>query len=113
MAQEQFSWAQETVVTEKPGSWFGVFSGKHVIAQTKPEVNRDVTAECVLDLAYEIEHPLTLTRVFESKNHISYEQDILLGGVWERALFLPEDKTYLSFNKGNGPLSINYLNNME
>ena len=65
--KENFPEPANVVVTEVPGSWFGIFSGKSVFAETDPIVDRNVIAESVLDLAYELEHPLTLIRAYESK----------------------------------------------
>lgn len=92
------------VVTEKPGSWFGIFSGKYTIAQTDLAVDRIVVAECVLDMAYEIEHPLTLTRVYDSKDDISMETYVLVNGIWKRSMSLSEADSYVSFYDANNDL---------
>ena len=71
------------VVTEVPGFWFRIFSGKNVIAQTSPTVERNLVAESVLDLVYEIEHPLTLVRAYDmTKGDVSDENYVSMNDVW-------------------------------
>ncbi|MCW3997471.1 MAG: hypothetical protein NWF10_02760 [Candidatus Bathyarchaeota archaeon] len=89
------------VVTEVPGSWFGVFSEKSVFAETDPIVERNVIAESVLDLAYELEHPLTLVRTYESKGAISSETYISINSVWKRVAYSSGAGDFLSY-KING-----------
>src|SRR4030066_1164694 len=79
------------VVTKVPGSWFGVFSGKDVIAKTDPSIDRIVAAESVLELSYELEHPLTLVRAFESRGDISDENQVSISGVWKRVSYSSGD----------------------
>ena len=63
-----------TVVdTEIPGFWFSDFSGKNVIAQTDPTVQRNEIAESVLSLSYEIQDPQNLMRAYEAKGDITDE----------------------------------------
>ena len=87
------------VVTEIPGSWFGVFSGKSIIAQTNPIIERNIVAESVLDLSYELEHPLTLVRAYESKGGISDENYVSINNVWNKASYSSGDGDFLSFRK--------------
>jgi hypothetical protein len=87
------------VVTEVPGSWFGVFSGKDVIAQTDPIIDRTVAAESVLDLSYELEHPLTLVRAYESKGAISDENYISINNVWEKVTYSSAAGDFLSYSE--------------
>ena len=72
------------VATEIPGFWFQEFSGKNVIAQTDPTVQRNEIAESVLSLSYEIEHPQTLFRAYEAKGDIADETYISIDQVWNR-----------------------------
>ena len=92
------------VVSEKPGEWFGVYSGKYVVAETNPIVDWNVVAESVLDLSYDIEHPITMVRAYESKDNISAENYISVNGVWTPVSYLSEDTSYVSFREGNGTL---------
>jgi hypothetical protein len=92
------------VVSEKPGEWFGVYSGKYVVAETNPIVDWNVVAESVLDLSYDIEHPITMVRAYESKGNISAENYISVNGVWTPVSYLSEDTSYVSFREGNGTL---------
>ena len=86
-------------VTEKPGSWFGVYSGKSVVAETNPVVEWNIAAESILDLAYEIEHPLTLVRGYVAKGYTSNENYVSMSGVWHKVSSLSEQGVFLSFNK--------------
>ena len=72
------------VATEIPGFWFQEFSGKNVIAQTDPTVQRNEIAESVLSLSYEIEQPQTLIRAYQANGDISDETYISIDQVWNR-----------------------------
>jgi len=76
------------VVTEVPGFWFQEFSGKSVIAQTDPIVQRNEIAESVLSLSYEVEHPNTLIRAYEAKGDIAEETYVSIDQVWSRVSFV-------------------------
>ena len=89
----------KVVVTAKPGAWFGVFSGKTVILETEPPSVRNPIAETVLDLCYEIEHPLTLVRVYEAKGAISNEKYVSINNFWERVSIFSLEDAYVSFHK--------------
>jgi hypothetical protein len=91
----------KVVVTEKPGHWFSVYSGKNVIAETDPVVEWNVNASSVLDLSYELEHPLTMVRAYEAKGNISDENYVSINMAWRRVTFSPEDNAYLSFRDEN------------
>ena len=84
------------VVTEIPGFWFQEFSGKNVIAQTDPTVQRNEIAESVLSLSYEIEHPQTLIRAYEAKGDIADETYVSIDQVWNR----------ISYSSGTRRLSL-------
>jgi hypothetical protein len=86
-------------VTEKPGSWFGIYSGKFVIAETNPVVEWNTAAESILDLSYEIAHPLTLVRGYMAKGYTSDENYVSMSGVWRRASSLSEQGVFLSFDE--------------
>lgn len=85
------------VVTEVPGSWFALFSGKSIIAETDPIVDRNVIATSVLDLSYEFEHPLTLIRAYESKGAISDEDYVSINSVWKRVVYSSAEGEFLSY----------------
>jgi hypothetical protein len=77
-----------TVVdTEIPGFWFQEFSGKTVIAQTDPAVQRTEMAESVLSLSYELETPQTLLTAYQAKGDTSDELYVSLDQVWNRISF--------------------------
>lgn len=86
-------------VTEKPGSWFAVYSGMPVIAETNPVVEWNLIAESILDLSYEIEHPLTLVRGYVAKGYTSDDAYVSMSGVWQRVSHLDEQGVFLSFTE--------------
>jgi len=99
------------VVTEVPGSWFGVYSGKSIFAETDPIVDRNVIAESVLELAYELEHPLTLVRTYESKGAISGENYVSINSVWKRVSYSSGAGDFLSY-KINGEEHVSELHRL-
>jgi hypothetical protein len=89
------------VVTDIPGFWFTLFSGKTVIAQTNPVIERNLISESVLDLAYELEQPLTLVRAYEVKGGISDEYYVSINGVWNKVSYSSGDGDFVSY-RDNG-----------
>jgi hypothetical protein len=108
--RDNFPDAQTIVVTEKPGSWFGAYSGKMVIAETDPTVQWNAVAESVLDMSYEIQHPLTMVKAFEAKDLISDEIYVSINNVWKRVSLLSEQEVSLSFSQNNVAYSFNLSN---
>ena len=92
------------VVSQNPGHWFWVYSGLNVIAETDPIVEWNSNATCVLDMSYELQHQLTMTRVYEAKSNISYENYISINDVWKRATFSLENNAFVSYRDQNGSL---------
>lgn len=88
--------ATKVVVMQQPGQWFGIFADKTVIAQTDPIVEWMVNAESVLDLSYEMQHPLTMVRVYETKGNFT-EWYISANMVWTRLVYLDSATTLISF----------------
>jgi hypothetical protein len=97
--RDNFPNAGTTVVTQKPGSWFGVYSGRYVIAATDPVIDRNVAAESVLDLSYEIEHPITLVRAYEAKGDISDGTYVSINNLWRRVSYLAKQGVFLSYRE--------------
>jgi hypothetical protein len=89
------------VVTEIPGFWFRLFSGKTVIAETNPIIERNVVSESVLELSYELEHPQTLIRAYEAKGDISDENYVSINHVWNRVSYSSGDGNFISY-RANG-----------
>jgi hypothetical protein len=85
------------VVTDIPGFWFRLFSGKPVIAATDPVIQRNEISASVLDLSYEFEHPLTIVRVYEAKGAILDENYVSINHVWNRVSFSSGDGAYISY----------------
>ena len=85
------------VATEIPGFWFQEFSGKNVIAQTDPAVQRNEIAESVLSLSYEIEHPQTLIRAYEARGDIAEETYVSMDQVWKRISYASGTGNFLSY----------------
>lgn len=93
-----YSCKSSIVVTEKPGLFFGLFSDKKAFMETNPVVERAALAETVLSLAYEIENPVTLYRVYEGR--MPYELDrfnVLEHNVWRRVSFMYDQESELSY----------------
>ncbi len=98
------NFADETtvVVTEVPGFWFRLYSGKTVIAETDQVVERNAIAASVLDLAYEIEHPLTLVRAYDmTKGDIADENYVSINDVWYKVSYSAADGNFISY-RANG-----------
>ncbi|MBX5320461.1 MAG: hypothetical protein ACQXXG_00515 [Candidatus Bathyarchaeia archaeon] len=88
------------IVAEKPGSFFEMISSKSTIIETNPLIQREAAAETVLNLAYEIEQPFTLFRVYEIRMPYELDQyNVLIHNVWKRAAFLFDEETFLSYTK--------------
>ena len=87
------------VVTEIPGFWFSTFSGKNIIAQTDPTVQRTEIAESVLSLSYEIQDPQNLLRAYEAKGAITDENYVSIDQVWYRVSYSSVDGDFLSFTQ--------------
>jgi hypothetical protein len=86
------------VVTEVPGYWFSLFSGKNIIAETDPIVERNAISEAVLSLSYEIEHPLTLVKAYDmTKGDISDENYVSINDVWSRVAYSAGDGSFISY----------------
>jgi hypothetical protein len=95
--QNNFPENATVVVTEVPGFWFRLFSNKTVIAETDPIVERNAIAASVLELAYEIQNPLTLVRVYGmTKGGIS-ENYVSINDVWNRVSFLSGEGNFISY----------------
>jgi hypothetical protein len=91
----------EVVVSQRPGHWFWAFSGLNVSAETDPVVNWNTNAECVLDLSYELVHPLTMVRVYDAKTGVSDESYVQMNMVWRRIANSPLDETFFTYQDQN------------
>jgi hypothetical protein len=90
------------VVTEVPGFWFRLFSGKTVIAETDPIIERNTIAASVLELTYELEHPLTLVRAYDmTKGHVADENYVSLNDVWYKVSYSAADGNKILY-RANG-----------
>jgi hypothetical protein len=99
------------VVTEVPGFWFRIFSGKNVTAATDPVVERNVVSEAVLDLSYELEHPLTLVRAYDmTKGDVSDENYVSINDVWHMVSYSAADGNKILY-RANGTNKEIYLSN--
>jgi len=85
------------VVTEIPGFWFSTFSGKNVIAQTDPTVQRTEIAESVLSLSYEIQDPQNLLRAYQAKGLVTDENYVSINQVWYQVSVSKSDGDFISF----------------
>jgi hypothetical protein len=78
-----------------------------VIAATDPIIDRNVVAETVLDLSYEMEQPLTMVRAYEAKGYISDENHVSINDVWRRVSYVSEQGVFLNFSKNGVYYSFN------
>ncbi len=91
------------VVTQQPGHWFGVYSGKPLIAQTDEHVEWNINAESVLALSYEMQSPVTMLRAYEEKaGDISYQNYIYENMAWKPLSHFDESIASLLFYDQNG-----------
>jgi hypothetical protein len=104
LSQNNVDPSLKLVVSQNPGHWFWVYSGLNVFAETDPIVQWNYNASCVLDMSYELQHPLTMTRVYEAKSNISDENYVSINDVWKRATFFPEELAFVSYRDQNGTL---------
>jgi hypothetical protein len=96
--RNNFPYETTVVVTEVPGFWFRLFSGKTVIAETDPIIERNTVAASVLELAYEIEHPLTLVRAYDmTKGDVSDENYVSMNDVWRMVSYSAADGNFISY----------------
>jgi hypothetical protein len=86
------------VVTEVPGFWFRIFSGKTVIAETDPIIQRNEVAESVLELSYELEQPLTLIKAYQAKGGVSDENYVSINQVWNQVSSTGGDGNFISYD---------------
>ncbi len=90
------------VVTEVPGFWFRLYSGKTIIAETDPIIERNAIAAAVLELAYELEHPLTLVRAYDmTKGAVADENYVSINDVWYKVSYSAADGNQISY-RANG-----------
>jgi len=99
--KQNYPGTSTVVVTQKPGLWFGMYSGIMVIAQTDPVIERNDIAESVLDMTHEIEQPMTLVRALEARDVVSDEMCVSLDSVWKRVSYISEQEVNVSFTQNN------------
>jgi hypothetical protein len=87
------------VVTKVPGFWFQEFSGKNVTAETDQTVQYMDSAEAVLTLAYELEHPQTMLKTYQAKGDTLDEYYVNMSGVLERTAFSSSSGDYFAYNQ--------------
>jgi hypothetical protein len=109
---ENYPGEATTVVTEVPGTWFQVFSGKNVTAATDPLFERNLMAEAVLNLAYELQSPQTLLTGFGAKGDFTDETSVKINDLWEKVSFSSAAGDFLSYNDENGSYSYKNLSSL-
>jgi hypothetical protein len=97
------------VVTQIPGFWFSIFSGKTVIAQTIATEGTNEIAQSVLSLSYEIQGPQTLVKAYLANGDINEENYVSINQVWYRVSYSSTAGDFISFTENgtnyNFPLS--------
>ena len=95
------------VVSEKPGTWFHVISDHKTIEETNPLFGRNVVAEAVLYLFYEMENTLTLTREYTSGDSISGQvMYVSVYNAWTKALSIPDNYVYVNYTDIHGKSAV-------
>jgi len=85
------------VVSEKPGTWLGVISDHKTVEETNPLLGRNVVAEAVLYLFYEMENTRVLTREYTSGDSISGQvMYVSVYNIWTKVLSIPDDYVYVN-----------------
>jgi hypothetical protein len=110
--KNNFPYETTVVVTEVPGDWFRIFSGKDVNAAANPIIERKVVSEVVLELAYELENPQTLIRAYEAKGEVTDENYVSINHVWNKVSSARADGNFITYS-ANGvekKLSLSSLN---
>ncbi len=94
------NYPEETNVTctEVPGFWFQEFSGKNVIAQTDPTVQRMEIAEAVLTLSYELEHSQTMLKAYQAKGDTLDENYVSIDQIWSRVFSTSGTGDFLTYH---------------
>jgi len=109
--KEAFPYEAKVAVSEKPGLFFGIVSQKSTVMELNPIVQRAANVEVMLNLAYELEHPLTLFRVYEDPMPYELEQyNVLIHGVWCRVAFLFDEETSICYSKDGKIFSVKISN---
>jgi len=107
LLSKTFQSEAKVVVSEKPGLFFGVVSGKPTIMEVNPNVGREADAEVILSMAYELEHPATLFRAYKAPMRYELDQyNVLVHGIWWRVAFLFDEETLICYSKGGKICSI-------
>jgi len=87
------------VVSEKPGTWLGVMT----IEETNPLLGRNVVAEAVLGLFYEMENTRALTREYTSGDSNSGQvMYVSVYNIWTKALSIPDNYVYVNYTDIHG-----------
>ena len=87
------------VVTQIPGFWFSIFSGKTVIAQTNAAEGTNEIAQSVLSLSYEIQGSQTLVKAYEANGDITDENYVPINQVWYRVSYSSTAGVFISFTQ--------------
>lgn len=100
-----FNQYDQGVVTEKPGHWLSQYIDMQVLTQTDPAVDLSFTANCLLDMSYEIMSPLITTKVYDSKS-ISDSLFYITNMVWMEGAYFDTngDGAYVTYREDNGNL---------
>lgn len=95
------------VVSEKPGTWLHAISDHKTIEETNPLLGRNVVAEAVLYLFYEMENTRTLTREYTSGDSISGQvMYVSVYNAWTKALSIPDNYVYVNYTAIHGKSAV-------
>ncbi len=89
------------VVSEKPGAWLGAVSDHMTIEEENPRFGgRNVVAEAVLYLFYEMENTRTLSREYAFGDAISGQvMYVSVYNTWMKVLSIPDSYVFLNYTR--------------
>jgi hypothetical protein len=94
------------VVTHNPGNWLAQVSNRPMIVKADPLVDLSYNADSVLDLSYEIMHPLSTIKVYDAKTNVTDENFFITNMVWKRATLLQPSDSFVSYREPDGSLMV-------
>ena len=104
LGQYSISDDSEVVVSQKPGNWLHLISDHKTIEEKwSPVLGRNVAADAVLYLFYEMDNTRTLTREYLSDGSLSGQALCLsIYNTWEKVLSIFDSKVYVIYMDTDG-----------
>jgi len=91
------------VASQMPGTWVHVISDHETLEEINPLFGRNVIAEAVLYLFYEMEDTQTLTREYTPGDPVSGQvMYVSIFNIWTKTLSFPDKNVYVNCSDTNG-----------